>query len=173
MSAVANLRRPPKQIGDEWCTPPIVWEAVLDFARLAGHRGVALDPCAGGPGAVVTAATMIRVPQDGLLEDWVGLADDGLIYVNPPYSAPAKWIAKCEEAGQQTDVIALVPNSAETEWWRWPNAICFWRGRLSFLHPDDGKADFTAGKGSALLYWGDKAGLFEHAFRTRGRVVRP
>jgi len=178
VGAVATEVLKPADVGDAWRTPPVVLERVREFAELAGYHvdvgscyGVALDPCS-GPGSIVSARTEIALPADGLAADWYGIAGDGLVFVNPPYSKPGKWVAKCEEVGRQTDVIALVTAAPDTAWWRWADAVCFWRGRIKFIGPD-GIARFPARTPSAVLYWGDVPELFEHAFRTVGKVVRP
>jgi hypothetical protein len=81
------------------------------------------------------------------------LEDDGLklpwnqpTFVNPPYGSGIKdWCKKIhDEAARGTTIIALMPCGARFSTKYWQNyilseklqAICFVRGRVSFLRPD-------------------------------------
>lgn len=159
----------PASVGDSWRTPPEILDIVRAYSRLAGYGPqIGLDPC-GGQGSLVDAKREIRLPADGLAEDWA--TDNGVVFVNPPYSKVRPWIDKCAKTGEHTDVIALVNVATSERWWRWPDALCFLIGRVKFLDPA-GKSHHTNTRPSALLYWGDRPELFEHVSRIDGRVWR-
>lgn len=149
-----------------WCTP----EVVLERVRRVGP--IMLDPCSNGR-SIVRAKTEWRGPPhgpDGLAEPWAG---HGLVYCNPPYGRGiGQWVAKCAlEALDGAEVIALVPARPDTAWWHeavvlHAAAICFWRGRLSFLGAAAG-APFP----SAVIYYGRRPDIFASAFREAGWVV--
>jgi phage N-6-adenine-methyltransferase len=70
--------------------------------------------------------------QDGLQQEWTGV-----VWVNPPYSAVDRWIAKAYEASKTgATVVCLVYASVDTAWWQdyvEPYAeYRFPRGRLKF-----------------------------------------
>jgi phage N-6-adenine-methyltransferase len=75
--------------------------------------------------------------RDCLVVDWVELAGDGWIFLNPPYGKDmSKFMAKANfEAGRGAKVVALVPSRTDTRWWHDScnhHQIRFIRGRLKF-----------------------------------------
>lgn len=129
---------------DEWLTPPGILEALGPFD---------LDPCAALDQPWPTAARQLTVEDDGLDQPWAGR-----VWLNPPYSDAAAWMARLAEHGQG---IALVFARCETSWWFahvWPSAsaLLFLRGRLTFHRPDGSlsKAGHNAGGPSVLIAYG-------------------
>lgn len=153
------------------------------YSRLLGWNGrIALDPCT-GRGSIVSAIREVMLPDDGLAHDWRDLVDgptshlmDGsrLVWLNPPYSNPAPWVASCvpmSRGPRALHIIALVFAQTSDRWWRWGDAVCFWRGRLKFTDTTGAK-HFTAPKPSALIYFGPRPALFEHCYSPHGEIVR-
>lgn len=148
-----------------WCTP----EVVLERVRRMGPIG--LDPCSNSR-SIVRAKEEWRGPPgtDGLAEPWTG---HGLVFVNCPYGRGiGQWAAKCAlEAMDGCEVVLLVPARPDTAWWHeavvpHAKAICFWRGRLSFLGAPAG-APFP----SAVIYYGKRTEAFGEAFHDAGWIV--
>jgi len=85
---------------------------------------------------------------DGLIQSW----RNERVWLNPPYSNLADWIAKCHnefEQGGAELIVALIPaNRTEQPFWHTyvePYRDCgrglttrFIRKRQSFIHPDTG-----------------------------------
>ena len=141
---------------DEHWTPPAVIDGIL--WAMGGER-FTLDPCSPGadlaPTQVVPADRYLTKDDDGLAFSWGGAG--AVVYVNPPYSRIAAWVAKCRaEAAAGTQVVALVPARTETRWWRDHVAgvanVVFMPGRLRFGGPA-GAAASGAPFPSALLAW--------------------
>ena len=149
----------PTGASDEWFTPQ--W--LLDWLP-----PIALDPCWSPQSSVVAAAALdVRKGVDGLRVPWgvvlppldfpPGLA---IVFVNPPYSDCAAWVAKCAEEARREHfpIVALIPaKPGEVYWhehvWGVAHAVGFLRGRVPF--------DTVAGRGkdagtfgSALVVWG-------------------
>jgi hypothetical protein len=156
----------------DWNTPANVLDLVRQVAPIE------LDPCS-NEGSIVGATVEYRhdCGQDGLALGW-GVR--GLAFVNPGYGRGiGAWVEKCAAVALQhcdtTEIIALLPARPDTAWWQehvvTADAVCFWRGRLTFLgapHP----APFP----SALAFWSgrcERVGRFEDVFNPHGWVVRP
>jgi hypothetical protein len=57
--------------------------------------------------------------KGGSLEvDWHKLAPGRWLWLNPPFNAIPKWIAKCHEEAEKGALIALLVPAANTVWWR-------------------------------------------------------
>lgn len=145
-----------------WRTP----KNLLDLVREIDAIG--LDPAtdADNPaGALMKYAP----PLDGLSVPWGG---HGLCYVNPPYGrALPAWTAKMALAGSAgVEVVALLPARTDTRWWQHSvvtaHAICFWKGRLTFVG-----APAPAPFPSAVAYWGPRRGRFCDVFSRHGWVT--
>ncbi|MGH9065939.1 MAG: DNA N-6-adenine-methyltransferase [Acidimicrobiales bacterium] len=129
---------------DEWLTPPHILAALGSFD---------LDPCAATDRPWPTAETHIAIEHDGLGAPW-----HGRVWLNPPYSEIAPWMARMAAHGEGT---ALVFARCETAWWFasiWPaaSAILFLQGRLTFCRPDGTPAPANSGGPSALVAYGDQ-----------------
>lgn len=130
----------------EWYTPPEVFHAL--------GVGFDLDPCAPPLPAVpwLPAVRRIGPPDDGLSADW-----EGCVWLNPPYGdATQHWLRRLGEHG---DGIALIFARTETAWWHEivpaASAVCFIKGRLSFVAEDGRRGASNAGAPSALIAFGD------------------
>lgn len=168
----------------DYRTPVVVLDKVREFARLAGHDGIGLDPCS-GPGSIVGARVEFDGQPDGLAASWRGR---GLVFWNPPYNAISKWAEKAEKEARPrlrldddcdpgAESIGLITARTDTRWFHGPlqqaDALCFWRGRILFNMPDGKPAPASAPFPSLLPYFGPHPDLFAHVFRDVGMVVRP
>lgn len=151
----------------DWQTPDCVLERVRRVAPIG------LDPCtveSNPTGAWSTYTPEIDALKPGVL--WWLPDDAGLIYCNPPYGRGiGAWVDKCREAAAGETVIALLPARTDTRWFPWDaDAICFWRGRLTFRG-----APAPAPFPSAVVYWGTEANMlrFGRAFYDAGKIVYP
>lgn len=127
---------------DEWLTPPDLINTLGPFD---------LDPCAPRTRPWPTAARHYDITDDGLRHPWVGR-----VWLNPPYSQAARWLAKLAEHGHGT---ALIFARTETKLWFdhvWPHAtaLLFIRGRLTFHHVDGKRARANSGAPSVLVAYG-------------------
>lgn len=131
---------------DEWWTPPEVFEALgISFD---------LDPCAPPSPAApwLPVARRLTRADDGLALPWVGR-----VWLNPPYGKQAGlWVRRLAEHG---DGIALVFSRTDVRWWHdavpRATAICFIRGRLTFVAGAGQSAPGNSGGPSALVAFGD------------------
>lgn len=153
---------------DDWCTPEHL------ICRVPHVGPIALDPCTTADNPVGAKRFFIGGKRNGLREPWEPeVREHGLAYVNPPYSQIARWAEKvADEALLGVEVVTLVGARPDTRWfyrlcWDTAQAVCFWRGRLSFVGAS-GPAPFP----SALVYHGPRPWRFEEAFADVGRVVR-
>ena len=143
-----------------WNTPDEVLRVIRQFDTIG------LDPCSNA-GSIVGAKTEWRLERDGdsLTRSWLG---HGLVFVNPPYSRWLKrWMAKCAMSG--AEVISLTPARVDTTAWHsfaaTADAVCFWRGRVTFCG-----ADAPAPFPIALCYWGSRVERFSEIFGPAGLV---
>lgn len=123
---------------DEWSTPPDL------FAELDRELGpFTLDAAATDANALCPA--YFTAADDGLTQEWTGT-----VWLNPPYSSIAKWVAKAHQSAQEGATVAvLVPARTDTVWWHehaTDAEVRFLRGRLKF-----GDATSGAPFPSALL----------------------
>jgi phage N-6-adenine-methyltransferase len=154
---------------DGWCTPVEVIDRVLRIGPIG------LDPCTSAENPVDAPAFYVGGKRNGLAETWwqEEALDGALAYVNPPYSQVGAWAAKvAEEAARSVEVVTLVAARPDPRWfyrlvWDSAQAVCFWRGRLTFVGAP-GPAPFP----SALVYHGRRPWAFEAAFQDAGKVVR-
>jgi phage N-6-adenine-methyltransferase len=142
---------------DDWITPREVIEALGPFD---------LDPCASAKQPWPTAARLIAPPDDGLAAEW-----SGAVWLNPPYSHIAPWVARLAAHGHG---IALIPASVETKWfsegaWAKASAVMFLRGRLNFCRPDGSRSSGNIGRGLALVAYGPDMAL--RLKNTKGALV--
>lgn len=148
----------------EWYTPKYILDAVI-----AVLGAIDVDPCSNPPPYNVPARVHYTQADDGLLQSWPGRA-----FMNPPYGdGIGAWVDKLltERAlGHCTAAITLTPGSFDTEWFQplWgADALCFWRGRISFIGA--GKGGNT--KTSVVTYWGPDPGRFAEVFSAFGQVI--
>lgn len=138
-----NTARPPvyfRHRSDEWATPRdkfAEWD--LEYGPFD------LDAAATEENAL--CERYFTIEEDGLKQDW----GTSRVWVNPPYSAIAKWIAKAHEASRDgATVVCLVPVRSDTKWWHQHvidvAEVRFLKGRLRF-----GDATICAPFPSALI----------------------
>lgn len=165
---------PPQPDGasDEWYTPR--W--LLDWVPPVGF-----DPCWAPESNVRPAVGWdVRSGHNGLLEPW---PEDvpGIVFVNPPYSDCASWVAKCQREADrlQRVVVALVPGYAGDQYWHrhvWGRAcwVGFIAGRIRFDTLGGQRAKDAASFTSALVCWGpaDAAGTVLRTVRERAAGQR-
>ncbi len=148
-------------------TPP----CVLDRTRLVNF--IALDPC-GNPSSLVKAALSYDEASNGLSVNWKdelrarGL-DNGLVFVNPPFSDDKEWAEKCiRQAQQGLEIIFLSKPKTGNSWFSGLALTCqqiaFWQGRITYYNPDTGKPSDPAPFDTCLTYWGPNRAAFEKAF---------
>jgi hypothetical protein len=112
-------------MSDTWLTDPNL------IAALGGSQSFDLDPCAApDPRPWPTARAHIALPVNGLKRHW-----HGRIWLNPPYSDPAPWLALLARHNHGS---ALVFAKTDTTWfaesiWRKAAALLFLSGRVSFF----------------------------------------
>jgi phage N-6-adenine-methyltransferase len=154
---------------DEWYTPPYVLEAVRD---VLGE--IDLDPASSYEAQKrVRANHYFTDAQDALAQHWWGR-----IFLNPPYSRGkiGKFVDKLLEeinAGRAKEVILLVDNCADTQWFRKAaraaTTVCFTEGRIKFITPE-GKAPGSPPKGQCFLYYGAHPERFKNRFQRLGLI---
>lgn len=181
---------------DHWNTPAEV------LTRVARVGRIALDPCSNASSIVEADVAIFadgRVDGGGfdrrrclarsgggLTADWFEICHgrgvvNPLVYVNPPYSHPARWIRKCvDEArkeghpGAALEIVLLVPSDTGIRWfqesWRESDAVCLPDHRIAFLDTKGRPAKGNRGS-QAIFYFGERPRRFLAAFHDFGVVV--
>lgn len=148
---------------EHWNTPAIVLETLLEL----WPDGIDLDPCT-NDGSLVPAAKTYTKAEDGLTRPWAGR-----VFVNPPYGRGVlAWLERAHLTAQEGGEVAmLLPARVDTAWFHTygarADAVCFWRGRLTFVGAPD-PAPFP----SAVLYYGRARARFARVFSQHGLVWR-
>ncbi|BAZ10933.1 C-5 cytosine-specific DNA methylase [Calothrix sp. NIES-4071] len=152
---------------DEWCTPPNIIELVLQVLN-----EIDLDPCAEGNKNIPARSHYTKI-DDGLQHEWYGR-----LFINPPFSHPAEWIAKLQAEllnGRVSEAIALLPAATDTDWLNSvlkTQPVCFWKERIIFLDADL-KPNLLATQSHCLVYWGNNQYKFRQIFEQYGIVYLP
>lgn len=101
-----------------------------------------------------TAARMLTVNDDGLLQQW-----RGVVWCNPPYdrNVIGEWLARL---AHHDNGMALIFARTETEWfhqhvWAKADAIYFLAGRINFYTPQGVRASYNSGAPSCLVAYGE------------------
>jgi phage N-6-adenine-methyltransferase len=137
------------------------------FAPIAESlHGFDLDPCASATSDL--ANRNVTKDEDGLSRPWTGD-----VWLNPPYSEVADWMAYARqqyEHGNAKRIVALVFARTGTRWWH-DNATtadltCFVKGRLTF-----GNAENSAPAPSAVLVWGQVPAALRQYLERQGEVI--
>ena len=137
---------------------------------------ICLDPCAGA-GSAVKADRYVFEDEDGLTSKWSGR----LAFMNPPYSAAAKWLERAYRAWAEDEcrtVVGLVPVRTNSRAFLTMCAgvadVLFLPGRPNFVDPDkpvgvSGQTPF----GVMLICWGvdDRAAVQGLASRLGARLM--
>jgi phage N-6-adenine-methyltransferase len=114
---------------DEFGTP-------IQFVRPLADSlgGFDVDPASGAE-AQPLASTRFTEDDDGLAQEW-----HGNVWLNPPFSEKTEWVRKARRevrAGRADTVVVLLPVDTSTSLFHEEvvdaTAICFVRGRLSFV----------------------------------------
>ena len=94
-----------------------------------------LDVCApiGGTG-LVPAARHYSLVDDGLVSPW-----EGVVWMNPPFSAPTPWIDKFIEHDNGICLVAMSRSKAFIRLWNQADALVALPNNLSFVLPDEKK----------------------------------
>jgi phage N-6-adenine-methyltransferase len=160
----ASSKAKPKDDTDEWYTDPETCARVR-----AALDGIELDPasCATAQ-RNVKASRFYTKKQNGLAQSWRARS----VFLQPPYSNPAPWVAKLLAAlrsGAITDAVVLVNNDTDTDWCQAllqaAKAVVFPRGRFSFLRPD-GTRGAGNRQGQIVFHLGRNPKRFLAAFAT-------
>lgn len=155
---------------DVWQTPPRVLDPIDRYA------GIDLDPCAGEDTDI--GDRNIRPPRNGLDASW-----RGTVFVNPPFTQKADWLAKAVREAEQPEVDAvyfLTPDSTDTKSW-WHEYIAaeasvtwFPKGRINYIDPETGEQASGVSFGSAVSVFGEVPdNLLWHWEENGDLVVRP
>lgn len=122
---------------DRWSTPDGF------YTKLNDEFGFTLDACASHDNA--KCKKYFDEKANGLEQDW----QKATVFMNPPYSNAAAWMAKArEEARKGATVVCLVPARVDTKWWHdsvmgqddkgCAQEVRLVRGRLKFSGAKDG-----------------------------------
>lgn len=158
--------------GDSRCTPPVIWRACLGAAGLAVCWD--LDP-ASNPHSTVPASVRwqgLSGADDGLLLPWAGD-----VWLNPPFSAMARWTSKAlREARRARSVTLLVPGDSSTAWWRSlaraSAAWAVWPRREHFPLPGE-QGRGSPGGGVHLFWLGPAPALWRAEMEIAGALTFP
>ncbi len=135
----------------------------LDMIKKIGEFD--LDPC--GLQFHKTAKKIISLPDDGLLEDWIGV-----VWLNPPYSNPKPFM---EKMSKHNSGVALVLNSTDTVWFHLygldkARSIFFLEGRPKFTRMDYSPVSIM--RGVVLFAYGEECDTMLKKCNLKGRYVR-
>lgn len=150
----------------EWYTPLWIFET---FTALGIQFD--LDPASPGRAAVpwIPIEDHLTPAEDGLARKWFGK-----VWLNPPYGPGLEqWVSKFIEHGNG---VLLAFARTDTRWFQRLapkcGAVCFLRGRLSFVPSrPDGIAKSGAGAGSALFAMGEECSVAVGRWESSGWVV--
>lgn len=149
---------------DNWNTPPEILE------RVRKVNTIALDPCSNKNSMVKASVT---ADDEGLDLDWSAFIEEGLVFVNPPFSELKIWAEKISEEAPHREIIAIVPANVSHSAWEylWQNdpLVCFPAKRVRYWL--NGKVGPQPPFGSAILYWGPQRRKFSTAFEDLGPIV--
>ncbi len=150
---------------NEWYTPV----QFIKSARLV-MGSIDLDPASSLlANETVKADSIFTKDDNGLEQSW-----NGNIWMNPPYDKQIKEFAKKtkESRGDYSQLITLVNNATETEWFMnfvsIAGAICFPSSRIKFLDPEGNPG--APLQGQAIIYIGDNINKFREEFSQYGFI---
>lgn len=104
--------------GDEWETPPMLFERLRRVSLDLTGEPFRTDVCASVTNRKVITSYWTKT-HDALAETPDAWSAAGPCWMNPPYSGIGPWVERCAEAQAIGGIIfALVPASPETAWWR-------------------------------------------------------
>ena len=150
-------------------TPP----EYIESARIV-MGGIDTDPASNQKAqAIIQARRYFTAEIDGLLQPW-----SGRVWMNPPYTARVinRFIAKLLAdiaSGDVSQAIVLTNNNTDTSWFHAAAevsaAVCFTRGRINFIKPDDSRSSPT--NGQSFFYFGSNLAGFTTEFAKYGLVM--
>jgi phage N-6-adenine-methyltransferase len=153
----------------EWYTPGLYVELARE---LFGE--IDLDPASSDKAQETVKATRYFTKEDdGLTKEW-----RGNVWLNPPYARDIipKFMQKLVDEyiqGGVNQAVVLTNNYTDTEWFhlgaKHCSAICFTKGRVAFLDPEDNEIRPT--QGQAFFYFGNLPLQFKAVFESIGFVV--
>lgn len=162
---------------DDWCTPPELLELVLRYIDPDGRTAIGLDPCS-NRFSVVPALQAWTIADDCLSRTAAAWAEHVTAFLNPPYSAPARFLARfCDAVELGLDGVTLLKHDHTTGWWdaTWSRstAVCLLRKRVCYLAGGQRRAEATF-PSSVFLPAGPATDLqrFRRAFGGAGPIVR-
>lgn len=174
-------RRPPKD-SDEWYTP----QYLIDAVRGLHPEGIALDVATSlTANEQVGARAYYAWKDNGLMQEWIPQVwgDDGITYMNCPYSYPGPWLLKMEKSlrysrrldGHTFLGVNLQKADTSTDYfkimWESCSYIIFLYRRLQYKHRDRGTVT-TAEFPSCIGIWGEVDPLIVHSqFCKLGQIV--
>lgn len=162
MDAYAKSKTPPAD-RDRRATPPWVYAAICEAIGIDPEW----DACA-EPHTAVTGRFVKRhwtAEDDALKIDWASELTHQLgynlhtVWVNPPYSDPAKWCAKAAcEAKKGLIVVGLLPDDRSAGWYQEhihgvAPTVFLTPSRVPFIMPETGKEQSGNPKGSIIPIW--------------------
>jgi ParB family chromosome partitioning protein len=151
----------------EWYTPREYLDAAIEVMG-----AIDLDPASSDLAQQhVKAKRYFTRETDGLKQRW-----SGRVFLNPPYAMPfvkdfVEKMVTSFEAGDISQGILLTNNATDTEWWhradRTCSALCFTRGRISFLKAKDGVIEKKEAptNGQVFFYFGPNVEAFRQIFK--------
>lgn len=155
---------------NEWYTPAQYVEAARE-----AMGGIDLDPASSETAnQTVRAKDFYTKDNCGLQAEWFGR-----VWLNPPYGQPhikdfAKKVCAVVDAQQIDQMIVLVNNATETEWFQSmafrASAFCLLRGRIKF-NDSSGEPKNAPLQGQIILYFGKFQQQFTDAFKNLGLIL--
>jgi phage N-6-adenine-methyltransferase len=160
---------PISEQSDEWFTPLSYVEAAR---RVLGDIDLDSASCRFAQERI-RAHKFFTKAEDGLKQGW-----HGKVWLNPPFSRVADWVAKLLseiKSGRVTVAILLTNAFPDTAWFHDAasvcSAMCFTRGRIRFER-EEGPAS-SPPSGQCFLYFGADVPAFRAAFEPIGLVMVP
>lgn len=160
---------------DSWSSPELLWRPTL---VAMGRTEFDLDPCTNDHSSVPALVRWMRRDSvDG--EPIPGWPAGSLVWMNPPYSAPAAWVSlllwHCTKRAkvERCEAVALLPCDPSVRWWRdvWRADRLCWVDRRPRFEPAPGiKASSSMGA-VVLAYYGTRGARWARAHRHLGPVT--
>lgn len=154
---------------DEWYTPHLY----IDAAREVMNETIELDPASSkAANEIVKARYIFTIDDNGLSRKWQATT----LWLNPPYSDPAPWLAKlcaAYDAGDVLEAIALIPPGVDRQWFHdiiSRGVACFHLGRIRFYRAD-GRSSSSPTQGNVFVYLGPQREKFARVFGRFGTIM--
>lgn len=154
------------------CYTPAEW---VERARVALGGRIDCDPCSSVEAQAIVRAVRFHTADTNGLEKrrkW-----RGRVWLNPPYSDPAPWVARLlseYNAGHCTAAVALLNARTGSAWFQALGRVawrCEKRKRIAFYGPaTKGSSGYMD---SVFFYLGNEPDRFRSAFHGVGLIVPP